>query len=88
MSNDILIGLTDSGKTWVTKYYKLIILLNKFFMKNASEIMFRWRLTYEAVPGEVRIPSWRGSIPDLSMRKVGIGTKLESVTFPAQSWHR
>ena len=27
------------------------------------------------LPGEVRIPSLRGSIPELSMRKVGIGTK-------------
>ena len=25
--------------------------------------------------GEVRIPTWHGSIPELSLRKVGIGTK-------------
>ena len=31
VSNDILIGLADKGKTCVTKYYKLIVLLNKFF---------------------------------------------------------
>ena len=30
-ANGILIGLTDQGKTGVTKYYKLIVLLNKFF---------------------------------------------------------
>ena len=47
--NDILIGLTDQGKTWVTNHYKLIVLLNNSYMKNASEIMFRWCLTYDAV---------------------------------------
>ena len=31
VSNGILIGLTDQGKTYVTKYYKLIVLLNKSF---------------------------------------------------------
>ena len=31
VSNGILIGLTDQGKTYVTKYYKLIVLLNKLF---------------------------------------------------------
>ena len=25
--------------------------------------------------GEARIPTWHGSIPDFSLRKVGIGTK-------------
>ena len=29
--NGILIGLTDQGKACVTKYYKLIVLLNKLF---------------------------------------------------------
>ena len=31
VSNGILIGLTDQGKTCATKYYKLIVLLNKLF---------------------------------------------------------
>ena len=29
VSNDILIGLTDQGKTWVTKYYQLFGFLKK-----------------------------------------------------------
>ena len=39
--NGILIGLIDQGKTWVTKYYKLFVLLKKKYKKNVSEIMFR-----------------------------------------------
>ena len=31
VSNGILIGLTDQGKTFVTKYCRLIVLLDKFF---------------------------------------------------------
>ena len=31
LSNGILIGLTDQGKTCATKYYKLFVLLNKLF---------------------------------------------------------
>ena len=31
VSNDIIIGLSDQGKTYVTEYYKLIVLLNKLF---------------------------------------------------------
>ena len=38
--------------------------------------------------GEVKIPTWHGSIPELSRRKVGIGTKLESVVFTVQSRNR
>ena len=34
---------------------------------------------------KVRIPTLRGSIPELSLRKVGIGTKLKSFIIPAQS---
>ena len=49
VSNGIIIGLTDQGKTCVTKYYKLIVLLINYFMKNVFEIMFRWCLTYDAV---------------------------------------
>ena len=52
MSNGILIGLTDQGKTWVTKYNKLIVLLKKIiymYEKNVSEIMFGWCLTFDAV---------------------------------------
>ena len=30
VSNDILIGLTDQGKTKVRNYLKIIVLLNKF----------------------------------------------------------
>ena len=36
VSNGILIGLTDQGKTCVTKYYKLIVLLNIFFYEKMS----------------------------------------------------
>ena len=41
----------------------------------------------ETVPHthKVRIPTLRGWIPELSLRKVGIGTKLESFIIPAQS---
>ena len=31
--------------------------------------------------GKVRIPTWQGSIPELSLGKGGIGTKKESVVF-------
>ena len=31
VSNGILIGLTDQGRTCATKYYKLIVLLNKLY---------------------------------------------------------
>ena len=31
VSNDILIGLRDQGKTSVTKFYKVVVFLNKFF---------------------------------------------------------
>ena len=48
-SNGILMGLTDQGKTCVTKYYKLIVPLNKLLYENVFEIMFRWCLTYDAV---------------------------------------
>ena len=48
-SNDILIGLTDQGKTGVKKYYNLIVLLKNNLYKNVSEIMFRRCLTYYAV---------------------------------------
>ena len=48
VSNGILIGL-NQGNTCATKYYKFIVLLNKLFMKNVFEIMFRWCLTYDAV---------------------------------------
>ena len=34
VSNDILIGLKDQGKTWETKYYKLIVLLDKLLYEN------------------------------------------------------
>ena len=37
---------------------------------------------------KVRIPTLRGSIPELSLRKVGIGTKLKSFIIPAQSRNR
>ena len=40
------------------------------------------------LPGKVRIPTWHGSIPELFVRKVGIGTKWESTIFPAQSRNR
>ena len=36
----------------------------------------------------VRIPTLRGSIPELSLRKVGIGTKFESFIISAQSRNR
>ena len=35
VSNGILIGLTDQGKTCATKYYKLIVLLNKLFCEKS-----------------------------------------------------
>ena len=35
--------------------------------------------------GEVGIPTWHVSVPEFSLRKVGIGTKWESVVFPARS---
>ena len=38
--------------------------------------------------GEVGIPTWLGSIPELSLRKVGIGTKWESIGFTVQSRNR
>ena len=38
--------------------------------------------------GEVGIPTWHGSIPELSQPKVGIGTKLESIVFTVQSRNR
>ena len=47
--NDILIGLTDTGKTFVTQYYKLIVLLKKIVYENVSEIMFGRCLTFDAV---------------------------------------
>ena len=31
VSNGVLIGLTDKGKNCATKYFKLIVLLNKLF---------------------------------------------------------
>ena len=37
---------------------------------------------------KVRIPTLRGLIPELSLRKVGIGTKLKSFIIPAQSRNR
>ena len=37
---------------------------------------------------KVRIPSLRGLIPELSLRKVGIGTKLEYFIIPAQCRNR
>ena len=40
------------------------------------------------LPGKVGIPTWSGSIPELSVRKVGIGTKWESTIFPAQCRNR
>ena len=44
----------------------------------------------ETVPHthKVRIPTLRGLIPELSLSKVGIGKKLESVIIPAQRRHR
>ena len=47
-SDGIMIGLTDQGKTWVAKYFKLIVLLNKILYKNVSG-WFRWCFTYDAV---------------------------------------
>ena len=38
--------------------------------------------------GEVGIPTWHGSIPEFSLRKEGIGTKLESIVSPVQSRNR
>ena len=57
MSNGILIGLTDQGKTCVTKYYKSIVFLINYFMKNIFEIMIRWCLTYDAVYSSSRYSS-------------------------------
>ena len=34
MSNDILIGLTEQEKTWVTENNKLIVLLKKIVCEN------------------------------------------------------
>ena len=34
VSNDILTGLTDHGNTWVTIFYKFIVLLKKIIHKN------------------------------------------------------
>ena len=36
MSNGILIGLTDQEKTWITIYYKFIVLLKNFVLYETS----------------------------------------------------
>ena len=45
VSNGILTGLTDQGNTWVTIFYKCIVLLKKLIHKK----MFGWCLTFDTV---------------------------------------
>ena len=81
MSNDMLIGLTGKGNTWVTIYYKLIVLLKEIVCANVSKIMFRWCLTFDSVYSMKANNLANPSPYDLTIGQVRIEPRREKPCF-------
>ena len=66
-----ILGFFDHGSIPMTFYY--ICSAQSRNRDNSRIVLDKVRIL--TLLGEVGIPTWHGSIPELSLRKVGIGTK-------------